>query len=106
MKLVNVLKAPVTVVLMVLILMGCTAMTGRQSASEAADDTTITAKVKSSLIADPIVSATAIDVDTLGGMVSLNGIVSSEQERQRAIQLARSTQGVKQVDARNLVLKR
>jgi osmotically-inducible protein OsmY len=106
MKLANVLKAPLAVVLVVLILMGCTAMTGRQSASEAADDTAITAKVKSSLIADPIVSATAIDVDTLGGMVSLNGIVTSEQERQRAIQLARSTQGVKQVDARNLVLKR
>jgi osmotically-inducible protein OsmY len=106
MKLFNLCKTPATVVLVVLILMGCTAMVGRQSAGEAVDDTAITAKVKSSLIADPSVSASAIDVDTLDGMVSLNGIVTSEQERQRAIQLARSTQGVKQVDARNLVLKR
>ena len=76
-------------------------MAGRQSAGEAVDDTAITAKVKSSFIADPVVSASAIDVDTLAGTVSLNGIVISEQERQRAIQLARSTQGVRQVDARN-----
>ena len=106
MKLLNLCKAQVAVVIVVLILMGCTAMTGRQSASEAVDDTTITAKVKSSFIADPVVSATAIDVDTLAETVSLNGIVTSEQERQRAIQLARSTQGVRQVDARNLMLKR
>ena len=66
----------------------------------------ITAKVKSSLLADPVVSATAIDVDTTAGAVSLNGIVKSEQERQRAIQLAQSTQGVRVVDARNLVIRR
>ena len=106
MKLINLCKAQAAVVLAVLILMGCTAMTGRQSAGEAYDDTAITAKVKSSLIADSVVSASAIDVDTLAGTVSLNGIVKSEQERQRAIQLARSTQGVKQVDARNLMVKR
>ena len=106
MKLINLCKAQAAVVLAVLILMGCAAMTGRQSAGEAYDDTAITAKVKSSLIGDSVVSASAIDVDTLAGTVSLNGIVKSEQERQRAIQLARSTQGVKQVDARNLIVRR
>jgi osmotically-inducible protein OsmY len=106
MKRLNVCKAPAAVILAVLILMGCTAMTGRQSVSEAYDDTAITAKVKSSLIADSVVGASAIDVDTLEGTVSLNGIVTSEQQRQRAIQVARSTQGVKQVDARNLMVRR
>jgi hyperosmotically inducible periplasmic protein len=106
MKLLNLCKAQAAVVIVVLILMGCTAMTGRQSAGEGVDDTAITAKVKSSFIADPVVSASAIDVDTLAGAVSLNGFVTSEQERQRAIQLARSTQGVRQVDARNLMVKR
>ena len=47
MKLLNLCKAQAAVVLVVLILMGCTAMTGRQSAGEAYDDTAITAKVKS-----------------------------------------------------------
>jgi hyperosmotically inducible protein len=106
MKLLNLCRAHVAVVVVALTLVGCTAMTGRQTAREAADDTAITTKVKSSLLADPVVSATAIDVDTTGGSVSLNGVVRSEQERQRAIQLARSTEGVKQVDARNLVVRR
>jgi osmotically-inducible protein OsmY len=106
MKFLNFCKAYTAVALVVLLLMGCTAMAGRQSAGEAVDDTAITAKVKSNLLADSLVSASVIDVDTLAGTVSLNGIVTSEQERQRAIQVARSTQGVKQVDARNLVLRR
>jgi hyperosmotically inducible protein len=84
--------------------MGCTAMAGRQSVGEAVDDTTITAKVKSSLLADSVVSGSVIDVDTTNGAVSLNGIVRSEQERQRAIQLAQNTQGVRVVDARNLMV--
>jgi hyperosmotically inducible protein len=106
MKLMNLAKTPAPVVITVLILMGCTAMTGRQSVGEAVDDSAITAKVKSSLLADSVVSASTIDVDTTNGAVSLNGIVKTEQERQRAIQLAQSTQGVRTVDARNLVVKR
>jgi hypothetical protein len=42
MKLLNLAKKPAAVVITVLILMGCTAMTGRQSVSEAIDDSTIT----------------------------------------------------------------
>ena len=106
MKLSNLAKTPAAIAITVLILMGCTAMTGRQSVGEAFDDSTITAKVKSSLLADSVVSASTIDVDTTNGAVSLNGMVKSEQERQRAIQLAQSTQGVRVVDARNLVVRR
>jgi hyperosmotically inducible periplasmic protein len=106
MKLLNLAKKPAAIVIMVLILIGCTAMTGRQSVGEAVDDSTITAKVKSSLLADSVVSASTIDVDTTNGAVSLNGIVKNEQERQRAIQLVQSTQGVRVVDARNLVIRR
>jgi hyperosmotically inducible periplasmic protein len=106
MKLLNLAKKQMAIVIVGLILMGCTAMTGRQSVGEAVDDSAITATVKSRLLADSVVSASAIDVDTTGGAVSLNGIVKSEQERQRAIQLAQSTQGVRVVDARNLVVRR
>jgi osmotically-inducible protein OsmY len=105
MKLLNLAKTYAAVVIAVLILMGCTAMTGRQSAGEALDDTAITAKVKSNLLADSVVSASTIDVDTTAGAVSLNGIVRTQQERQRAIQLAQSTQGVRVVDARNLMVR-
>jgi osmotically-inducible protein OsmY len=106
MKLSNLLKAQVAIVLAVLIFAGCSAMTGRQGASAAAGDTAVTTKVKSSLLTDSMVGALAIDVDTTEGVVSLNGITTSEQERQRAIQVAQSVEGVKRVDTRNLVVRR
>ena len=39
----------------------------------------------------------SIDVDTAGGMVTLNGNVSSRAEAERAMMLARNTDGVKGV---------
>ena len=81
-------------------------MTGRQGAGAAVSDTALTTKVKTSLLADSVVGGIAIDVDTTEGVVSLNGIATSEQERQRAIQVAQYVEGVKRVDARNLVVRR
>jgi hypothetical protein len=69
------------------------------------DDSLITAKIKTSMAADPQVSALAIDVDTANGVVSLTGTVKSEEARQRAIQLAQGTEGVKRVEAQNLRLQ-
>ena len=94
------------VVLVGLMLVGCAAMTGRQSPGEAVSDSAITAKVKSSLLGDSVLGATAIDVDTTAGIVTLTGFVTSEQERQRAIQVAQSVEGVRRVDGRNLVIRR
>jgi osmotically-inducible protein OsmY len=106
MRLSNLAKTLAAVVIAVLILMGCASTTGRQSAGQVLDDSAITTKVKSSFLADPVVSATAISVTTTDGVVSLNGHAKNEQERQRAIQLAQSTEGVRAVDARNLVVSR
>ena len=102
----NRVKAPAAAVLAVLLFMGCAAMMGRQSAGEAVDDSAITAKVKSSLLADSVVSGSVIDVDTTAGMVSLTGFVKDERERQRAVQLAQNIDGVTRVDARNLIIRR
>ena len=106
MSLSHLFKVQAAIVMAVLILIGCSAMTGRQGVGEAVSDTSITTKVKSSLLADSMVGGLAIDVDTTDGRVSLNGIVNNEQERQRAIQVAQSVNGVKRVDARNLVVRR
>lgn len=106
MKRLHLIKAPVAVVITMLLFMGCAAMTGRQGVGEAASDTAITTKVKSSLLADSVLGGSAIDVDTTAGTVILNGFVTSEQERQRAVQVAQSIEGVKRVDARNLVVRR
>jgi osmotically-inducible protein OsmY len=93
-------------VLAALMLIGCAPMTGRQSPGEVVSDSAITTKVKTNLLGDFMVGALAIDVDTTEGVVSLNGIVTNGQERQRAIQVAQSVSGVKRIDARNLVVRR
>jgi hyperosmotically inducible periplasmic protein len=89
----------------VLVLVGCAGTSSRESTGEFVDDSAITTKVKSSFVADPMVSALAINVQTTKGVVHLQGIVNNEQERQRAIQLAQAVGGVKQVDARNLFVR-
>jgi osmotically-inducible protein OsmY len=94
------------VVLVALMLVGCAAMAGRQGAGEAASDTAITAKVKSSFAADPLVSASAIGVTTSGGVVYLTGSVKSAQERQRAIQLVQGVAGVREIVVRELAVQR
>lgn len=61
------------------------------------DDATISAKVKAKLLADPEVAGLAIDVDTVNGVVTLNGRAGSAAQRDEAVKLARNTEGVKSV---------
>lgn len=56
-----------------------------------------TSKVKTKLIADSLVKARNVNVDTSNGVVTLRGIVFSSQQEARAILLARETKGVKKV---------
>jgi hyperosmotically inducible protein len=49
---------------------------------------------------DDLVKASAIDVDTSNGVVTLSGTVATEAERQRAVHLARETEGVRSVQDR------
>lgn len=60
-------------------------------------DAAITSAVKSKFLADTTVKGLQIDVDTSNGMVTLNGNVSSRAEADRAMMLARNTDGVKGV---------
>jgi hypothetical protein len=57
----------------------------------------VTAKIKSKMALDDLVKARNIDVDTNGSVVTLTGVVGSEAERQRAVQLAKQTEGVTSV---------
>lgn len=60
-------------------------------------DAAITAKVKTKFAADEVVKARHIDVDTVRGVVQLNGTVNSAEEKNRALQIARSCEGVVEV---------
>jgi osmotically-inducible protein OsmY len=58
---------------------------------------TLTAKIKSKMALDDYIKAGAIDVDTSGTTVTLTGDVQSDGERDRAVRLARETEGVTKV---------
>jgi hyperosmotically inducible protein len=61
------------------------------------DDATISTRVKTALLNEPGVNATAINVDSSGGVVTLSGQVKSNDEEQKAIATARRIPGVKDV---------
>jgi hyperosmotically inducible periplasmic protein len=61
-------------------------------------DASLTATVKSKLLADPDTSGLRIDVDTKDKVVTLSGKVKSQAEKGQAVQIARNTEGVKSVN--------
>jgi hyperosmotically inducible protein len=63
------------------------------------DDATITAAVKARLVADRPQNLVKVDVDTRSGVVHLQGIVPTEEDRMEAERLARRTDGV--LDVKN-----
>jgi hyperosmotically inducible periplasmic protein len=82
---------------------GETVATGAAEAQRALNEGSLTAKIKSKMALDDTVRAAAIDVDTVGGVVTLSGTVGSQAERARAVQLARETAGVTSVTDRLVV---
>jgi hyperosmotically inducible protein len=61
------------------------------------DDSGITAKVKSALVDAKDIKSNDISVNTSKGVVTLNGFVSSQDQAERAVTLAKSVEGVKSV---------
>jgi len=61
------------------------------------DDTSITTWVKSKLVADKISSLTRVHVKTINGVVHLTGTVATAEWRDRAVELSRQVDGVKDV---------
>jgi osmotically-inducible protein OsmY len=89
----------VAVVLAALVTAACGKTVG-----ETIDDTAITTRVKTAMLNDPDVGGLRIDVDTFKGVVTLSGRVKSQTEKDRAITLARSIDGVTEVkDAMQLI---
>ena len=68
-----------------------------RTATQVAEDAAITGAVKTRLIADPVVKALDINVDTYESTVILKGRVDKAEQRSAAERLAKSTTGVKAV---------
>jgi len=62
-----------------------------------AGNASITAKVKTALLADKITPGMKIDVDTNSGVVTLSGQVDNQTQKDRAAAIAAKTKGVTQV---------
>ena len=90
------LKISSIVLATLLVVSGCTSMTG-QTAGQYVDDSTITASVKTKLVGDKTANLTRIEVDTTNQVVTLNGIVESADQKAKAEQLTREVGGVKSV---------
>jgi hyperosmotically inducible periplasmic protein len=60
-------------------------------------DAGITTNIKSKMAADDTVKAHQLNVDTRNGVVTLTGDVDSSLAKERAVQIARTTDGVRDV---------
>ena len=70
---------------------------GKETLPAQLEDGVITTKIKAKFVADAQVKATTIDVTTKNGVVTLDGAVPSGTAKQKALALARDTDGVTQV---------
>ncbi len=71
----------------------------------AIDDSVITTKVKSALLADPTVKGLDSKVETHKRVVQLSGFVDNQAQLDRAIQVARAVEGVNDVENKMTVKK-
>ena len=70
-----------------------------------ADDATITASVKTTLIKDDQIDAFDINVGTYRGVVTLHGHVKTSAQISRSIRMARTVSNVKKVVSKLVVIK-
>jgi osmotically-inducible protein OsmY len=76
---------------------GCAVERHQETVGAYVDDSAVTTKVKAKFAEDKTVSAMAIKVDTMKGVVQLSGFANSREERMTAERLARETNGVQGV---------
>jgi hyperosmotically inducible protein len=83
-------------------LVGCAAMSGRETAGEYVDDTTITTKVNATIINE--LGVGQVGVETMQNVVQLTGFVDTQQKKDRAGQIARNVSGVRDVN-NNIIVR-
>lgn len=82
----------IAVMLAVIVMTACA-----KSVSTTIDDGSITARVKTAFLGDPLINLERIDVDTFKGMVTLSGQVKTKEAEAKAIELAKTIRGVTDV---------
>lgn len=82
----------IAVMLAVIVMTACA-----KSVSTTIDDGSITARVKTAFLGDPLINLERIDVDTFKGVVTLSGQVKTKEAEAKAIELAKTIRGVTDV---------
>jgi len=77
--------------------LGCASQSKPQSPGAYMDDSWITTKVKTAILNEPSLKVTQINVETYKGAVQLSGFVDSAASQAKAVEIARSVQGVTSV---------
>ena len=78
-------------------IVGCAATPQKESTGQYIDDSAITTKVKAEIFNDPMLKVLQINVESFKGVVQLSGFVDSAQASTKAVEVARSVEGVKSV---------
>ncbi len=87
-----------------LALAGCSGSRLHESTGEYFDDVILTTKVKTAILGDARVKFLQIHVESFKGVVQLSGFVNSQAAVDQAVRLARTVNGVRQVN-NSLIVK-
>lgn len=93
------LKYISTIILAVMFaaVLGCASTPKQSGTGEYIDDTVITTKVKAAVLNEASLKSAEINVETFKGVVQLSGFVNSEADIKKAVEVARSVEGVTSV---------
>lgn len=86
-----------------LVLSGCVGSATTKSVGERLDDSAISTKIKTSLLADRSTDGLDIEIEVFKGRVQLNGFADNQIELARAEEIARSVKGVVEIE-NNLII--
>ena len=81
----------------VLAVSGCASTRTHEGTGQYVDDSVITTKVKTAILAEPGLKVSEINVETFKGIVQLSGFVSSRADIKGAVPVASAVNGVKSV---------
>jgi hyperosmotically inducible periplasmic protein len=70
---------------------------GKTTIGQSLNDTMLTSKIRAKLLQDPDIRSTNIDVDTNNNIVTLTGIVSTHNEKNRVLYVVQQVTGNRQI---------
>ncbi len=104
MKKTNIIINCLLILMLIATFTACASSRTHESAGEYVDDSVITTKVKSLLVADDFLKSFQISIETFQGTVQLSGFVNSQQAVNKAVEITGGVRGVKSVK-NNLIVK-